>query len=174
LSSSLEIYISELLKWNSVHKLTNYKNRKTILENIEDSIKPIEYLELSKVKSAVDIGSGAGFPAIFLAMKLENIEFTLLEPLGKKFSFLNYIATKLKLKNVRVLKKRVEELRDEKFDLITSRAVTDTKSILELSKHLTKPSSQILLYKGSSVQNELDKNIECKIYTEANRNYLII
>lgn len=166
----VDSYIELLLKWNQTHKLTNYKDKKAILENIEDSIYPVKFLN-QDIKNCVDIGSGAGFPAIFLAMALPNVDFTLLEPLGKKFSFLSFVSSELNLKNIKVLKIRVEDLKGEKFDLVTSRAVDETNTMLRLSSHIVHKDSQIVLYKGSS---EKHLNLDAIKIKNANRIYLII
>lgn len=166
----IDEFIQYLESWNRVHKLTNYKSRKDIYRNIEDSLTPLEFLKLEKIESALDIGSGAGFPAIFLALALPNVQFRLCEPLIKKFSFLSFIKVKLKLNNVTIEKIRVQDLESLGFDLITSRAVTDTKTLLKLAKSHIKPQSQILLYKGSS--EEVDENFES--FRVGNRTYLKI
>jgi 16S rRNA (guanine527-N7)-methyltransferase len=169
-SDLISDYITLLMRWNQIHKLTNYRTDRAVKENILDSIYPIKFLD-SNIKTALDIGSGAGFPAIFLAMSMPDVEFTLLEPLIKKFSFLSFIVSELELKNIKVLKNRVEELEDMKFDLITSRAVSDTQKMIELSKPLIDKSSTILLYKGSS-EESLD--ITHRRYKNQNRTYLLI
>lgn len=166
----IDLYISLLLKWNRVHKLTNYTDEKAIKDNILDSVYPVKYLN-KNIKTVLDIGSGAGFPAIFLALAMPEVSFTLLEPLGKKFSFLNIVKLNLKLDNLRVLKSRVEELESEHFDLITSRAVTDTKSLIKLSKNLIDENTSLLLYKG---ENESDLDIPCQMINENGRFYIIL
>ena len=74
---------SEILaKFNRVHSLTNYKN---LNEQIADSIAPLEiFPQILDAKTAIDVGSGAGFPAIFLAMILRECEWYLFEPSPKK------------------------------------------------------------------------------------------
>lgn len=168
--NKIDLYIKYLLDWNRVHKLTNYKNRKDIEANIYDSIYPIKFLP--EVKSVLDVGSGAGFPAIFLAMAMPKTKFVLVEPLVKKYSFLNFIKCELELDNVEVKKARVENLDSKKFDLITSRAVADTKILLNLVKKFIKDDTTLLFYKGGSVDSEVDFKAQ-KIKRDK-RVYLII
>ncbi|SUW89426.1 methyltransferase GidB [Campylobacter hyointestinalis] len=83
-----------LKQFNKIHSLTNYNDIKPV---VEDSIKPLEFLDISP-KTVCDVGSGAGFPAIFLSLILQTSEFHLYEPIAKKSSFLAYVKTKLGLK----------------------------------------------------------------------------
>ena len=120
-----EKFINELLKWNKVHKLTNYKTKEDIKKQIKDSLYPLN--EIKNSKTAIDIGTGAGFPGLILAMAMPETKWYLVEPLKKRYSFLNYIKTLLNLKNVNIVPKRLEKTNLEKVDLITSRAVMPTK-----------------------------------------------
>ncbi|WP_234697119.1 16S rRNA (guanine(527)-N(7))-methyltransferase RsmG [Nitrosophilus alvini] len=161
-----------LLEWNKIHNLTGAKDIKEIEKNIIDSIKPVKFLP--KVKTAMDIGSGAGFPGIILAMAMPDTEFTLVEPRNKRASFLNYIKTKLALKNVKVEKKRVEELTPRKFDLITSRAVAASDKLLELAKPFAKNDTIFVFYKGDEAVKEAKEIKNAQIINEGRRKYLII
>ena len=91
-----EKFINELLKWNKVHKLTNYKTKEDIKKQIKDSLYPLN--EIKNSKTAIDIGTGAGFPGLILAMAMPETKWYLVEPLKKRYSFLNYIKTLLNLK----------------------------------------------------------------------------
>jgi 16S rRNA (guanine527-N7)-methyltransferase len=124
----------------------------------------------------MDIGTGAGFPGMILAFALPSTQVTLVEPLIKRASFLQFIKADLGLENVRVVKKRVEEMESEIFDLITSRAVTDTKMLLDLSKNFRDENSKLLFYKGEKVFEELenDINMKHKIIETHNRHYLLL
>ena len=168
-NEKFEVFVNELLKWNKVHKLTNYKTKEEIYNQIEDSLYPIEWV---KGENAIDIGTGAGFPGLILAIATPQIQWYLVEPLKKRYSFLNYIKTLIDLKNVKIIPKRLEESNLPKVDLITSRAVTKTDTILKISKPFLKKNGKILLYKGSSVFDEL--NVKAKIKTNKTRNYILI
>ncbi len=165
-----DLYIKYLLEWNKIHKLTNYKTKIEIEENIFDSIYPIKFLP--EIKTVLDVGSGAGFPAIFLAIAMPNVKFILVEPLGKKYSFLNFIKCELELNNVEVKKVRVENLESKKFDLITSRAVADAKILLNLVKNFIGDNTTLLFYKGELSQNEI--NFQMQKIKRDRRVYLII
>jgi len=169
-------YKEHLHKWNKIHNLTGAKDEKTLNDFIYDAIYPLKFLP--PVKNLLDIGTGAGFPGMILAFGLPNTQITLVEPLSKRASFLQFIKADLHLQNVQVVKKRVEEMPKQTFELITSRAVTDTALLLELSKELRDADSKLLFYKGEKVFDELDKSslgtMQHKIIETKNRHYLLI
>lgn len=165
-------YKEHLFKWNKVHNLTGAKDEKTVDKFIYDSIFPITFLP--KCKNLLDIGTGAGFPGLILAMGLPGTQVTLVEPLAKRASFLQFIKADLGLLNVRVVKKRVEEMPSEIFDLVTSRAVTDTEMLLKLSENFRDKNSKLLFYKGERVYDEVSQNIKHRVIKTENRHYLLI
>lgn len=165
-------YKSHLLKWNKTHNLTGARDERTLDEFIYDAVYPVKFLP--KCKSLLDIGTGAGFPGMILAMALRDTKVTLAEPLTKRASFLQFIKADLGLDNVKVVKKRVEEMEDEIFDLVTSRAVTDTDMLLKLSENFRDEHTQILFYKGENVYNEIPENMQHEIIQTNNRHYLLL
>ena len=86
---NIQKYKEHLFSWNRVHNLTGARDEKTMDEFIYDSIYPITFLP--KVKNLLDIGTGAGFPGLILAMGLPDTQVTLVEPLAKRASFLQFI-----------------------------------------------------------------------------------
>ncbi len=169
----IQLYSSLLLQYTKTHNITALKTKEDIIANIEDSIFPLRYLDF-EYKSIADIGSGAGFPGLFLALKNPHVKVTLYEPLSKKSAFLNLAKVKLGLKNLHVKSIRVENEKDALYDLIVSRAVTKTKILLDLSKNISDKNTSFLLYKGSSVDEELDTNLNYQIHKKANRHYVLI
>jgi 16S rRNA (guanine527-N7)-methyltransferase len=173
---NVQRYKEHLLKWNKIHNLTGAKNEQTLDEFIYDAVFAVSFLP--KVGTLMDIGTGAGFPGMILAFALPQTEVTLVEPLSKRASFLQFIKADLKLDNVTVVKKRVEEMPSQIFDIITSRAVSDTKMLLKLSKNFRDEDSKLLFYKGEKVFDELheslDKNMRHKIIETNNRHYLLL
>ena len=169
----LHQYTNELLKWNKVHKFTNYKTKEEIFDQINDSLYPLE--KIKDVKTAIDIGTGAGFPGLILAIAMPETKWYLVEPLKKRYSFLNYIKIKLNLKNVKVIPNRLENAEIEPVELITTRAVMETKKILEIAEPYLQKNGKILLYKGSSAIDELKGlNIKAEINSKGNRNYIFL
>jgi 16S rRNA (guanine527-N7)-methyltransferase len=165
-------YKAHLMQWNRVHNLTGAKNEAEIDYFIYDAVYPVSFLP--KVATAMDIGTGAGFPGMILAMALPGTRFTLVEPLKKRSGFLQYIKADLELENVEVKSCRVEELPPCTFDLVTSRAVTDTELLLKLSAPYTKAGSLLLFYKGEKVFDEVDASVKHRIIRTEKRHYLLI
>jgi 16S rRNA (guanine527-N7)-methyltransferase len=167
-----EAYKELLLKWNKTHNLTGAKTTAQIDEFIVDAIEPITFLP--PIRNAMDIGTGAGFPGMILAFALPNTHFTLVEPLQKRASFLQFVVASLGLANVTVKASRVEHLIPQEFDFITSRAVTDTQMLLKLSEPFRTNGTLLLFYKGEKVYDEVDETLNYKIIEKQNRHYLLI
>jgi len=169
---NIQKYKEHLFKWNKIHNLTGAKDENTINNFIYDAVFPVSFLP--KTKTLMDIGTGAGFPGMILAIALPETEVTLVEPLVKRASFLQFIKADLGLKNVTVVKKRVEEMEPKIFEIITSRAVTDTKMLLKLSENFRNAESQLLFYKGEKVYEEVEGMPNHKIIQTKNRHYLLM
>ena len=169
---NIQKYKEHLFKWNKIHNLTGAKDEDTLNHFIYDAVFPVSFLP--KVKNLLDIGTGAGFPGMILAMALPDTQITLAEPLTKRASFLQFIKADLGLNNVKVVKKRVQEMDKETFELVTSRAVTDTKMLLKLSENFRDEKSKLLFYKGEKVFDEVDSDMPHKIIQTKNRHYLLL
>ncbi|MDD5159249.1 MAG: 16S rRNA (guanine(527)-N(7))-methyltransferase RsmG [Sulfuricurvum sp.] len=168
----VEHYKILLEKWNKIHNLTGAKTLHQINEFIVDAITPITFLP--PVTKAMDIGTGAGFPGMILAMAMPKTHFTLVEPLTKRASFLQFVKADLGLNNVDVKALRVEQLPSEPYDLITSRAVTDTDMLLKLSEPFCTKGTLLLFYKGEKVYDEINESLDYTIIEAENRHYLLI
>jgi 16S rRNA (guanine527-N7)-methyltransferase len=172
---NVQKYKEHLHKWNKIHNLTGAKDNKTLDEFIYDAVFPLSFLP--EVSTLMDIGTGAGFPGMILAFGLPNTHVTLVEPLSKRASFLQFIKADLNLSNVTVVKKRVEQMEPKIFDMITSRAVTETKMLLKLSENFRDSNTKFLFYKGEKVFDEVKdgvQNMQHKIIETKNRHYLLL
>jgi len=172
---NVQKYKEHLHKWNKIHNLTGAKDNDTLDEFIYDAVFPVSFLP--KVSTLMDIGTGAGFPGMILAFGLPDTHVTLVEPLTKRASFLQFIKADLKLENVTVVKKRVEQMEPKIFDMITSRAVTETKMLLKLSENFRDANTKFLFYKGEKVFDEVEdgvQNMQHKIIEKKNRHYLLL
>ena len=174
IDNSYDIFIDLILKYNRVHNITGAKDRESVIDNIEDSLYPIKFLPIKEIKTAIDIGTGAGFPGLILAIALPDTHFTLFEPIAKKSSFLHLVKTTMGLKNVTVSTKRVEQAKAFQTDLISSRAVTNTDMLISLCKEYITPKTLLLFYKGERVVEEVTNLKDYKIYKKDKRNYLLI
>ena len=171
----LENFASLLHEWNQIHNLTGAKTIEAIYVNIVDSLYPLTFIK--KPKTLLDVGTGAGFPGLVLAIVMPECEVVLAEPLKKRVSFLKYAAIDGVLKNVKVEAKRVEFVMHEPFELISSRAVTNTKLLLDLTKEVSYSNTEYLFYKGSRVFDEVadvQHQLNYDIVQKNQRNYLYI
>jgi 16S rRNA (guanine527-N7)-methyltransferase len=171
----LELFASLLNEWNKIHNLTGAKTIDAIYINIIDSLYPLNFITIPK--TLLDVGTGAGFPGLVLAIALPDVPVGLAEPLKKRVSFLKYACIDLEIPNVKVEAKRVEKLNYDAFDLISSRAVTNTKLLLELTKNISNTETEYLFYKGSRVFDEIDAvqhQLNYDIVQKNQRNYLYI
>ncbi len=171
----LENFASLLHEWNQIHNLTGAKTIDAIYVNIVDSLFPLTFI--AKPKTLLDVGTGAGFPGLVLAIALPQTEVVLAEPLRKRVSFLKYAAIDLGLSNVSVEAKKVEKVEHEAFELISSRAVTNTKLLLDLTQDISDGKTEYLFYKGSRVFDEIEDvqhQLVYDIVQKNQRNYLYI
>ena len=169
----LEQFASLLHEWNQIHNLTGAKSIEAIYVNIVDSLYPLTFIE--KPKTLLDVGTGAGFPGLVLAIALPQTKVVLAEPLKKRVSFLKYASIDLELSNVTVEAKRVESVVHEAFDLISSRAVTNTRLLLDLTAKISDAHTKYLFYKGSRVFDEIEDvqhQLRYDIVQKNQRNYL--
>ena len=166
-------FIKLLQQWGKVHNLTASLKYEEIEANILDSVYPLSFIE--DFKSFADVGTGAGYPGMLIAIARPDVKAVLIEPRSKRVAFLNFVKSALKLDNVEIIQSRVEELDFQKFDLITSRAVSNTSLLLDLTQNISDDDTSYLFYKGSLCQEEIKdaqlQNYEVKKVGE-HRNYL--
>lgn len=161
-----------LLEWNRVHNLSGATTENEVTAQVYDSIYPLTFLK--EFSDALDIGSGAGFPAIPLACARPDTPFTLVEPTKKRVAFLNYVVIKLGLKNVTIHDKRIEEMDAHTYALITSKAVMSADRLFALTKEMMDGQSVMLLYKGRNTEDETTTIPNLKIVDAEHSRYLVI
>jgi 16S rRNA (guanine527-N7)-methyltransferase len=169
-----DVFVKLLQQWGVVHNLSGRLTRGDIEENILDSLYPLSFI--GKYESFADIGTGAGYPGLILAMAQRDVKSYLIEPRIKRVSFLNFVKASLKLDNLTVICNRVEKVEDLQVDLITSRAVTNTSLLLDITKNIKKENSSYLFYKGSMLEDEIEvaKLNSYNTVNRKDRNYLYI
>lgn len=169
-----DVFVKLLQQWGVVHNLSGRLTRGDIEENILDSLYPLSFI--GKYESFADIGTGAGYPGLILAMAQRDVKSYLIEPRIKRVSFLNFVKATLKLDNLTVICNRVEKVEDLQVDLITSRAVTNTSLLLDITKNIKKENSSYLFYKGSMLEDEIEvaKLNSYNTVNRKDRNYLYI
>jgi len=157
LISQLARYISDLIQWNRVHRLSGIRDAAGIIEkHIIDSLSLVPEMA-SHSQRFLDLGTGAGLPGIPLALARPDCHFTLMDSCGKKTRFLKQICHALQLSNVTVEQTRVEYyVAAPLFDGIITRAFSTLSSMLQLSQHCCKPDGQFWAMKGCYPVAELE------------------
>ena len=170
----IEIFIELLKKWGKVHNLSGSLKDEDIYENILDSLFPLRLIE--NFDSFADIGTGAGYPGLIIAILKKDKKAYLVEPRVKRVAFLNFVKASLGLNNLTILQKRAEKVEGLEVDLITSRAVTNTNLLLNITSKIKKEHTSYLFYKGSMLEDEIEtsKISNYKVVSRCERNYLYI
>ena len=179
----LSIYKDLLLEWNEKMNLT------AITDEYEIIVKHfVDCLECSKAikdeKKIIDVGTGAGFPGMVLAIYYPDVEFTLLDGLNKRLIFLQEVVDKLGLTNVKIVHGRAEEVVriDNLFnyyDASVSRAVANLPVLLEYVSPYVKVGGYSIVMKGDSVEEEIKlaqnalKTLNLKVDEKINYSYTV-
>ena len=121
-------------EWNSKINVVSRKDvDKLQLHHVLHSLAIAKFAQMAGIftpgTKVIDVGTGGGFPGIPLAILYPQVDFLLVDSIGKKIKVVTEVAAALGLKNVRAVKSRVEEI-DEQFDYVVSRAVTDLGNFL--------------------------------------------
>jgi 16S rRNA (guanine527-N7)-methyltransferase len=161
--SSFEEYYSILLDWNSRVNLTSITEPNDVVnKHFIDSLLLSKAIDIPLSAKLADVGTGAGFPGVPLKILRPDIQITLIDSLGKRTKFLEYLTSSLKI-DANILNIRGEEagriskLR-ESFDLSVSRAVAKLSIISEYCIPLIKKGGVFAAMKGPSVAEELNTN----------------
>lgn len=154
-------YMRLLQEWNEKINLTAItEDEEIIKKHFIDCIKAFKSEEIKNAKTIIDVGTGAGFPGLPIAIMNPDCEVTLLDSLNKRINFLNLIVKELNLKNVKTIHARAEdgarnkELR-EKFDVATSRAVANMAVLSEFCLPYVRINGHFVALKGPAVDEEL-------------------
>ncbi len=144
----LERYLEELQRWNRAYNLVRAGPRELVGRHLLDSLAGVRALRaLEPRASAADVGSGAGFPGLPLAVFLPETRFTLVERSARRAAFLRNAALLVGLPNVEVLQRQLSGL-DRRFDLVTLRAFAPLARELPGLLAILAPGGTIVAYKG--------------------------
>lgn len=153
-------YYELLIEWNEKINLTAITDRNEVwVKHFEDSLSIDRIIDMSNVKSVIDVGTGAGFPGIPLKIMYPDIELTLLDSLDKRLRFLQAVIDELGLCNVKTIHGRAEDIAREeehraKFDLCVSRAVASLPVLCELCIPFVKAGGSFVAYKSEKAEEE--------------------
>jgi 16S rRNA (guanine527-N7)-methyltransferase len=151
----LATLLGELRRWGKRINLTAILDPDEMIgAHVLDSLAVRPFVEGPQV---IDIGTGAGFPGLPLAIADPDINFTLLDGSGKKISFVKHMIGELGLANAIAVKARAEDYAPGKrFDTVIARALATVPRLVELSAHLVREDGQLLALKGKYPAEELE------------------
>lgn len=157
--SKLEQFAELLKDWNQKMNLVSRNSMEVLWErHILDSVQLINYISPT-IKTLVDIGSGAGFPGLILAIlmqeKIPDAKITLIESITKKTVYLKDMCERLKLSNVTVKNERVENLKITAPDVVTARAVAALDVLCGYVSKINGNKTESLFLKGQSYKEEI-------------------
>jgi 16S rRNA (guanine527-N7)-methyltransferase len=162
-------YLGLIAKWNKVYNLTSVRSPAEMLtHHLLDSLAVIaplgrhlqtqlpDLLAHNTPIRVLDVGSGAGLPGTVLAIVCPALDVTCVDTVAKKAAFIQNTAITLKLPNLRGVHARVEELKAEPFDVVTSRAFSSLVDFATLTRfHVKQPTGVWLAMKGKHPADEL-------------------
>ena len=156
--ANLERYFELLVEWNEKMNLTGITKKEDVyLKHFYDSLTLFKAIDLNKVETLCDIGTGAGFPGLVIKIVFPNIKVTLVDSLNKRINFLNEVIKELNLENIETISTRVEEYgvkNREIYDVVVARAVASLPVLLEYATPLVKVNGNFIAMKSS--KDELD------------------
>lgn len=158
----LEKFYNLLIEWNQKINLTRIVEKEDVyLKHFYDSLTITKVVDLSKIETLCDVGTGAGFPGIVLKIVYPNLKITLVDSLLKRVNYLNIIIKELELENIKAIHTRGEDLK-ETFDIVTARAVANIEKLLIYTMHLVNKNGSLIAMKGN-IDDELNADILKKI-----------
>ena len=161
------ILLDLLKEWNEKFNLTSITDdREVVVKHFMDSLVLAKPNISQPWQTMIDIGTGAGFPGIPLAIVFPDRQITLSDSNGKKIVFLNQVRDSLGLKNITIIHGRSEDLSRSKklrenFDMAVMRALAAFPVALELSSALVKTGGRVMYYASAKQASEISKDMKC-------------
>lgn len=167
--NNLEQYYNLLVEWNNKINITTIIEKEDVyLKHFYDSLTLVKAIDLNNINTMCDVGTGGGFPGLVVKIIFPHIKMTLIDSKNKKLIFLQDVINKLNLKDIEVIHTRAEEY-NNKFDLVTSRAVARIDKLVKYTMHLVNKNGLFVAMKGNieeELTNSIQKDIEKKYIIE--------
>jgi 16S rRNA (guanine527-N7)-methyltransferase len=160
--NQFRIYGAELIRWQRTLNLVSEKDRdRLIIRHMADSLLPLTHRLLEGMPVVGDMGSGAGFPGVPIAICRPELTITLIDSNLRKASFLKQIVRLLRLERVTVYPGRLEQMASliETFDVVLVRAVDALGRLATLVSPVLKPEGRLIAYKGPEPDSEIQAAI---------------
>lgn len=166
--NKLEKFYELLIDWNNKINLTRIVEKEEVyLKHFYDSLTIVKEVDLNKVETLCDVGTGAGFPGIVLKIFYPHLKITLVDSLLKRVNYLNTIIKDLELNDIVAIHARGEDVK-EKFDIVTSRAVANIEKLVVYTMHLVNKTGRLVALKG-----DIDKELTDDVRRKLERKYII-
>lgn len=160
--SKLNKFYELLIEWNQKINLTRITDKNEVyLKHFYDSLTISKEVDLTKVNTLCDVGTGAGFPGIVLKIFYPNLKITLIDSLLKRIKYLNIIINELNLQEIKAIHIRAEDFKDT-FDIVTARAVANIEKLLKYTMHLVKNDGKLIAMKGN-IEEEITEEVRKRI-----------
>lgn len=189
------MYYRLLTEKNKVMNLTAITDyQEVVLKHFVDSVSLVKVIDLHKINSLIDVGTGAGFPGIPLKIVFPHLQVVLLDSLNKRVHFLNELIDEIRFENISAIHARAEDAAKnnvyrEQFDICVSRAVANLSSLSEYCLPFVKKGGYFVSYKSTNIDMEIEnakkalfllggalkeKRTFCLPDTDIGRSFLII
>lgn len=166
--NKLEKFYELLIDWNNKINLTRIVEKEEVyLKHFYDSLTIVKEVDLNKVETLCDVGTGAGFPGIVLKIFYPHLKITLVDSLLKRVNYLNTIIKELELNDIVAIHERGEDVK-EKFDIVTSRAVANIEKLVVYTMHLINKTGKLVALKG-----DIDKELTDEVKRKLERKYIV-